>query len=599
MSKPSKFFISSLCSLVLGLAYTNSCNAQAAPLACNEITKDDGFTVRSVVIKGRWVPQKLKTQVEEIVGIGKIFSPENFGRAIGEIKDVLKQDESTLGSEGVGLVAVNQGAFSVLYIDVNTCDISDEANPKQVEIIFTPYYVRVDLVNVGDNVLPIPRFNTPSFSAGVPPALLATSPIVGVFNDRNYGPSLSLKTTTNLLDLPPKSQNGAQALNLNLQARQSFSEPFYNINTGLEYKRPTLSGQITPNVSVRYSNQYEPLGEGENWQEQLQIEGGIQQKPHQSFLRAYAVGGGVGFLDNSYTPRNSNSDQNNETGLKLYAVGDSRIGDGFARFGAWFDAGFPSETDSYQRLAVQGGYSKEISISKDTHNTMGLQIMAGSGYTWGNAPEYSQYFGGSLAYNFLYEPLNSARVKNFPSGPLLRSFGQQQAGLRGSDGLVSGGDFYWNLNFDITFPIPGWSRPLIPDVVVDESRNKTLADMIKGQVQGGQQVMIDDLVGNQGYSEAEAEAITDRLFKNEINPTINYLVDKANLFSVKPMLLVDVAQISGSDSLGSTVWAAVGGGIQVNVVNGRLEAGYMQTVAPAADTSVGNFFLRLVFQDFF
>ena len=76
-------------------------------------------------------------------------------------------------------------------------------------------------------------------------------------------------------------------------------------------------------------------------------------------------------------------------------------------------------------------------------------------------------------------------------------------------------------------------------------------------------------------------------------------MDKANLFSVKPMLLVDVAQISGSDSLGSTVWAAVGGGIQVNVVNGRLEAGYMQTVAPAADTSVGNFFLRLVFQDFF
>lgn len=65
------------------------------------------------------------------------------------------------------------------------------------------------------------------------------------------------------------------------------------------------------------------------------------------------------------------------------------------------------------------------------------------------------------------------------------------------------------------------------------------------------------------------------------------------------MLLFDVAQISGSDGLGSTVWAAVGGGIQVNIVNGRLETGYMQTVAPASDASIGNFFLRFVFQDFF
>jgi hypothetical protein len=62
--------------------------------------------------------------------------------------------------------------------------------------------------------------------------------------------------------------------------------------------------------------------------------------------------------------------------------------------------------------------------------------------------------------------------------------------------------------------------------------------------------------------------------------------------------LFDVAQIS-SDGLGSKIWAGVGGGVQMNVVNARLETGYMQTIAPATDSSNGNFFLRFTFQDFF
>lgn len=83
--------------------------------------------------------------------------------------------------------------------------------------------------------------------------------------------------------------------------------------------------------------------------------------------------------------------------------------------------------------------------------------MAGSGYAWGNPPEYSQFFGRSATADFLYEPLNSARVKAVPSGPTLRSYGEQQAGLRGANGLVSGGNFYWNLNVNLTFPIAAWS----------------------------------------------------------------------------------------------------------------------------------------------
>jgi hypothetical protein len=36
----------------------------------------------------------------------------------------------------------------------------------------------------------------------------------------------------------------------------------------------------------------------------------------------------------------------------------------------------------------------------------------------------------------------------------------------------------------------------------------------------------------------------------------------------------------------------------VNIVNGKIETGYMQTISPATDSGTGNFFVRLVFENF-
>jgi hypothetical protein len=561
-------------------------NKAQANLACNQITKDMNFSVRSVKIEGRWVPKSLQEKVEQIVGVGKQYSAKTTNDAREIIKTQLKQQQD---------VELTNGKYVVSYIDSDTCDVSTEAHPNQVDIIFHPYYVQVNLINIGDNILPIPRVNTPTFSLGVPPAFLAANPIISISNDRSYGVSLNLKIKTNLLDLSPDpnpdSTNQKEALNSILDARRSLSQPFYNINIGLDYSRPDITGKITPIFAITYSNQFIPLGEGTNWRERIQIEGGIQQKLDRSLIKTYAVGGSVRFSENSYTPSSSNFIKNSETGLNIYAIGDSRIGDGFARFGVWADGGFPSQSSSYQRLAAQGAYSTEIGTG---HETVGLEVMAGSGYAWGNTPEYSRFFGGSSATDFLYEPLNSARVKAFPSGPMLRSFGEQQAGLRGTNGLVSGGNFYWNLNLKLAFPIAGWSQPLIPNIV--DENGKTLHSRIKGQFNGASNTLIEKFI-KEGDSEDEAIAKTRALFDNEITPTINYLTDRANIYSVKPILLLDVAQIS-SDILGSKIWAGIGGGLQLNVVNGRLETGYMQTITPA-DSSNGNFFLRFTFQDFF
>jgi hypothetical protein len=585
MNKIYKISISSL--LFTVICWLLESKAQAG-VACNEITKDMNFSVRAVKIEGRAVPKSLQEKVEQTVGIGQIYSRAAANDARNMIQAQLKQQSAA---------ELINSKYVVSYITSDTCDVSTVAHPRQVDVVFYPYYVRVDLINLGDNILPIPRVNTPTFSVGVAPILLAVAPVVSVLTDRSYGLSLNLKTKTNLLDLfaNPQTDRTKQqaALNLNLDARRSLNQPFSNINLGFDYTRPDLTGKINPNVAIAYSNQFIPLGEGTNWREQFQLEGGIHQKLDRSWFKTYTAGGGVRFSENRYTPRTGAVAKNAETGLNLYAIGDQRIGDGFARFGAWLEGGFPSQGNSYQRLAAQGGYSTELGAG---HDTVGLEVMAGSGYAWGNPPESSRFFGGSSATDFLYEPLNSARVKAFPLGPMLRSFGEQQAGLRGVNGLVSGGNFYWNLNLKLALPIAGWSQPLIPAITIDEN-GKTLGSKLKSQVKGASNTLIEQFIG-QGDSEDEAIAKTRAIFDDDITPTVNYLADRANIYSIKPILLFDVAQISGSDG-GSKVWAGVGGGVQMNIVNGRLETGYMQTIAPATDSSNGNFFLRFLFQDFF
>jgi hypothetical protein len=573
--------------LVVGLSCPSQVYAQT-PLDCNDINKMTGLTVRSVKIEGKWVPPELQEKVEKIVGVGKPFSSTATNAAMSAVGKVLDSEKE---------IDLTQGAFSSLYVTSNTCVVGDE-NVKLVDITILPYYVRVDLVNIGKNILPIPRANTPTFSVGIPPILSKIAPIVSVSVDRNYGPAINIHTSTNLLNLFTDSNvpnpNGVNALNLNVDARRSLSQPFYNLDTALEYTRPSYSDHSGVNVATRYSNQLEPLGEGQNRREQIQFSGGIQGKSNIFRNSTYAVGGGVKFLNNSYTALNTNSLQNSETGVQLYAIKDMRIGEGFARFGSWLDAGFPNNTSSYQRLAVKAGYTTQLGPG---HNTVGLQVMAGSGLALGNPPEYNRFFGGSTSANYLYESLNSNPVRDFPSGPILRSFGNQQAGLRSTNGAVNGGDFYWHLNLDVSIPVAQWSQPLIPDVTINEKCGTTFRLCIKGAVKMAKETIIVDLIDKRGFPEnEETEAIAERIVNRDIAPAVDYLADRANLYAIKPMLLFDVAQISGSS--GSKLWTAAGAGVQVNIVNGRFETGYMQTISPASDSGTGNFFVRLLFENF-
>ena len=140
---------------------------------CNEITGDMGFTVRSVQIRGRWVSQELREKVEQIVGVGQPFDPPNVTPAIELVRDEIVSTETTFTIRLLG-------STSVLYVDANVCDVSDSLNPRQAEVTIRAYYLRIDLYNLGRNMLPVPRSAKPSFLREVPSTLLATSPVCAV-----------------------------------------------------------------------------------------------------------------------------------------------------------------------------------------------------------------------------------------------------------------------------------------------------------------------------------------------------------------------------------------------------------------------------------
>lgn len=567
-------------------------------MPCNEITGDMGFTVRSVQIRGRWVSQELREKVEQIVGVGQPFDPPNVTPAIELVRDEIVSTETTFTIRLLG-------STSVLYVDANVCDVSDSLNPRQAEVTIRAYYLRIDLYNLGRNMLPVPRSAKPSFLREVPSTLLATSPVLGFSNDRMYGPSVSLQTTTDLLQVPAiKKSNATKSvqLNLALDLRKSLNNPFHTIGINLDILHPVYRDTgIGWSIGSQYENSRLSIAKGAYEREFFRVYGSIQGSLKTAWPVRYVVGASAKFLDNQYTLDGASAKSTNrDNGYEIFGLIDSRILKGFGRMGVWFDAGNPRNIPSlepYQRLSARMGYGRVLGAG---HQNVDLEFNLGAGHTWGSPPSYAQYFAGNTRSNFLYEQINSLRNIETPAGPLIRSLGEREGTLVLPPGFIQGGQSFWHLNANVSFPISSWSRPLIPEIVIsEEPRVLTLRSALRGQVASAKNFILDDLITNHGYPDTEeTEAVADRIIEKDIRPTINYLADRANIYSIKPILLFDIAQLNGR-SLEDKTWIALGAGLQITIVVARLEVGYMHTLAPSSDTDIGNLFMRFTVQNFY
>ena len=97
---------------------------------------------------------------------------------------------------------------------------------------------------------------------------------------------------------------------------------------------------------------------------------------------------------------------------------------------------------------------------------------------------------------------------------------------------------------------------------------------------------------DQAKAKAEAEL-------KSINSILGFLADKANLVSVKPLLLFDAARLYSAGPFGTGVRYGAGGGFQLTVVVAKFEVGYVYGVKRFPGDPPGNFVMRLVFQNLF
>lgn len=259
---------------------------------------------------------------------------------------------------------------------------------------------------------------------------------------------------------------------------------------------------------------------------------------------------------------------------------------GFLRAAVWEDNGWTDgEFGAHQCLIGRIGYAKEIPVGPN--QTVGLEIVTGAGTLWGKAPPYRRFYGGNAPTQFLYDSVSGPGMIRSPAGPLIRSFGQAEATPDGNSLLA--GDSFWHANLNLTIPIKALSKPLIPD---DPEIRKMLGS---GIFTSGRSFLITALK-NQGMSREAAVAEADRTF-NDIRPAAEFIIDEANLYAVKPLLMFDAAELSGAGR--DSTWFAAGGGVQLTIVTAKVELGYMQTLSGPVFRERGNFFFRLVFENLF
>jgi hypothetical protein len=495
----------------------------------------------------------------------------------------------------------------VLYIEVDY-DTSAAATSDTVGVIFHPYYVQFSLDRIGDNVLPIPRSPLPTFYEYVPKPLLALKPTLGVSYDRTFGTAIGGAFETDLFTVLDPARidrvpDGARHLDVHASGAGSVDEPFYRADAGLRYSE-RRNGTTLQEFTLRadYDGLQEPLGTAEHSRQSGFGSVGVTLKLAPN--TRLSLDTGYRWTDDrmesdtaSLRTRTSANEQINR--LLLDAI--PRPIYGFLRAAVWEDnAWLTGGGGSYQRFVGRLGYAKEIPVGGN--QTIGLELVAGGGKLPGSAPSYARFFGGNSAGQFLYDGPSSAALLKMPAGPLIRSFGQGQAGFRTSSGGVSGGDSFWHVNVNLAVPVRWWSRALIPNEPTDiegaDGNRISLKQLLRKQVDVTGPSMLAATLRHEGMSADEAQKKAGEIL-GEVQPATHFIIDDANLYSVKPLLMFDAAGMTDGRASSADTWFAAGGGLQITIVTARLEVGYMRTVSGPTFGNRGNVFVRLVFQNLF
>ncbi|HKO98835.1 MAG TPA: hypothetical protein VJU86_17680 [Pyrinomonadaceae bacterium] len=482
---------------------------------------------------------------------------------------------------------------------------------------------------------------------------------------------------------PVELESRDTKLLLTLRGWQGITKDYYDTSSGLALERTQARG-LFQNLALnaRFDARKLPLGNGDAFRNALFAGFDTDLRLGSKPFKLLNMGGRYRWSRNRFISADGSlpNEASTESGFEGRALADGNLAGGLIRAALWFDgARRDRNLGSYSRAAMTFGYGKELILRRKKHfheisppelaescwtsypdsskpdekikneSTLGIDLIAGAGRTWGDVPEYARFYGGRPAGQFLYDELNAEDLTTFPFGPALRSLGQNQAGVvRSPTNPISGGTSYWHANVSVSIPVTAWSRPLIPHEWVTSSPKRPGDEEFDGHVPDGANICRDlkstikTLVGVSGVNlmvnqqardllteeqkkdlrlrnveprtpeqqarlDAAEQALTaaktrlrpeiEGLFAGEILPITNFIADHANIIAVKPLVMFDVAHLS--DARVSSTRYGLGGGLQIDVVLARFELGYMATLRPEPGDAKGSFVGRLILKRLF
>jgi hypothetical protein len=413
-------------------------------------------------------------------------------------------------------------------------------------------------------------------------------------------------------------------LNLDLRGSKSLNKTFYESDSELTLDR-RRTGKVVERLSLftALSVDQQPLTKGRHFDNASRSGAAIKLRTSARLVESVTLAGNYRwaghrfFKDDPATENELTAEQSFDGRFLL----DGAPGDGRWRVGVWLEANAPEKNafENYQRLAFMTGYQREIG---KTEQTVGLEVLAGAGRVWGTPPAYARFYGGTRLSSFLYDSPETPAMRSFPNGPLLRSFGRAQATAKNAAAERQERG-YWHVNLNVTVPLPKLSCPLIPALALFDnvpSQNneanpckikrppagvKTVKDSINGMVRTGESFLSADIASeliekgmDPDQADKEGAARAAKVF-NQIRPAMRFITEKANLYALKPLFMLDVGAITSDGTADQHVRVAAGGGLQLTVATVKFEVGYLRAVQRFDTDPKGNLIARLVFQNLF
>lgn len=546
------------------------------------------------IVEVRYKPASLKP-TDLSLGPGQTLTTANLSAALNQLASHLTRHSEMIAA------AAGTSALIFTYVDADF-DLHPNASTANdaVAVTLRPFHLSLPLDEIGGRVLPIPRglsAKAASIDARSPflPANLAFS------NDRVLGTSVGGRWQ---FEFGPNDTHQAVRAVPHIQVRagglKSLDSAFYSGDAALRIAHTQHSGLLRQLFgAVEFSSSLEPRGSarysssawGGSVGNTLSLNANSRVVLDARYAKARHK-----FSEARSAPRWVTTD---EQGNRVVFETIPRGVLGFLRAAVWQENLHDGAAGTSQRLVGRAGYAKEIPVG--VNQSVGMEIIAGAGRTWGNVDAGHRFFAGGNQGEFLFENASARTLTLLPDGPLLRSLGKAQGGFRQAVTSVRGGTRFWHANLNISLPIPKWSRPLIPNETTDlpgaDGSPQTLKQILRAQVdRTGPNMLQSTLQASDGLTPDEAKRRANEIF-DEIRPATHFVIDQANVFAVKPLLMFDAAELESAP--GRASWLAAGAGVQLTVVTAKFEAGYMRTLSGPTFGSRGNVFARLGFERLF